>query len=59
MMKNKNPHTVGGSGAGRSCEADALSPTGNRPQLQAHQAMKSRMDWLMRLAPYFTEARHG
>ena len=59
MMESKNPHTGYGAGAGISFEPDVLSPTGNRPQLQANDAMKARMAWLMRLAPYFTEARHG
>lgn len=56
-MERKNPRAGQGARAGMSIAADAPSLTRNRFKIQANASMANRLRWLMRLAPYFEEAR--
>ena len=57
-METKNPR-AGSAGAPVSIAADTDSLSQYRPILQANAIARRRHAWLMRLAPFFAEARHG
>jgi hypothetical protein len=56
MMETKNPH-VGDAGASHVAGYNAIASNTRRTRLQANTAMANRLTWLMRLFPYFEEAR--
>lgn len=56
-MEKKNPRAGQGARAGMSIAADTPSHSRNRSKIQANATMANRLTWLMRLAPYFEEAR--
>lgn len=57
-MKNERP-LAGGEEARVSIGPDARTLSQYRPRLQANPVMQARLTWLLRIAPYFAEARHG
>ncbi|MBB3990226.1 hypothetical protein GGR19_001640 [Croceicoccus naphthovorans] len=57
MIQTQNPRAEQGARAGMSIAADTLSLSPHRQKIQANATMANRLTWLMRLAPYFEEAR--
>ena len=59
-MPSEKPRQGELAGPQKSIAADTSSPTPSRRKIQANEAMRQRLNWLAKLAPYpLMEARHG